>query len=75
MSESVAKLSVSVPSELAKAVRRRVGGRGLSGFVAQALAHELERDQLGSFLDELNDEHGAVSKTSLAAARKAWPKR
>jgi hypothetical protein len=55
MSESVAKLSVSVPSELAKAVRRRVGGRGLSGFVAQALAHELEREQLGSFLQELLD--------------------
>jgi hypothetical protein len=29
MSDSVAKLSVSVPSELAKAVRRRVGGRVL----------------------------------------------
>lgn len=75
MSESVAKLSVSVPSELAKAVRRRVGGRGLSGFVAQALAHELEREQLRSFLGELDDELGAVSKSSLARARKAWPKR
>lgn len=75
MSESVAKLSVSVPSELAKAVRLRVGGRGLSGFVAQALAHELEREQLGSFLEELNEELGDVSKTSLARARKAWPKR
>jgi post-segregation antitoxin (ccd killing protein) len=75
MSESVAKLSVSVPSELAKAVRRRVGGRGLSGFVAQALAHELEREQLGSFLEEMDDELGAVSKAALASARKAWPKR
>lgn len=75
MSEPVAKLSVSVPSELAKAVRRRVGGRGLSGFVAQALAHELEREQLGSFLDELNEELGPVSESSLASARKSWPKR
>lgn len=75
MSESVAKLSVSVPSELAMAVRRRVGGRGLSGFVAQALAHELEREQLGSFLEELDRELGEVSKASLARARKAWPKR
>lgn len=75
MSEPVAKLSVSVPSELAKAVRRRVGGRGLSGFVAQALAHELERQQLGSFLDELNEELGPVSESALASARKSWPKR
>jgi len=75
VSGSVAKLSVSVPSELAKAVRRRVGGRGLSGFVAQALAHELERDQLGSFLKELDDELGEISTASLSRARKAWPKR
>lgn len=75
MAESVAKLSVSVPIELATAVRRRVGGRGLSGFVAKALAHELEREQLGSFLEELDAELGPVSKSSLTSARKAWPKR
>lgn len=75
MSEAVAKLSVSVPSDLAKAVRRRVGGRGLSGFVAQALAHELEREQLGSFLQELDDQLGEVAPSTLAKARKAWPKR
>ena len=40
MSSSSAKLSVSLPAHLAKAVRRRVGPRGLSGFVAQAVAHE-----------------------------------
>ena len=40
-----------------------------------ALAHELEREQLGSFLDELNDELGQVSKATLTSARKAWPKR
>lgn len=75
MSQSVAKLSVSVPSELADAVRRRVGGRGLSGFVAQALAHELEREQLGTFLSELEQDSGPVPKRALAAARRAWPKR
>lgn len=74
MSESVAKLSVSVPSALAKAVRQRVGGRGLSGFVAQALAHELEREQLGSLLEELDADLGQVSNAALARARKAWPK-
>lgn len=72
---STAKLSVSLPAHLAKAVRRRVGPRGLSGFVAQAVAHELERQQLGSFLVELERKVGPVSASALAAARRAWPKR
>lgn len=75
MAQSAAKLSVSVPLPLAAAVRRRVGARGLSGFVARAMAHELEREQLGSFLTELDTIHGPVSKASLSKARRAWPKR
>ncbi len=75
MTQPAAKLSISLPSELADAVRERVGPRGLSGFVARAIAHELEREQLGAFLTELEDEHGPVSKTALARARKEWPKR
>lgn len=75
MSEVAAKLSISLPSQLAEAVRRRVGPRGLSGFVARAIEHELEREQLGSFLDELEQEHGPIPKTALARARRAWPKR
>ena len=75
MAEPAAKLSVSVPSHLAAAVRRRVGARGLSGFVARAIAHELEREQLGAFLAELDQELGPVSKAELSRARRAWPKR
>lgn len=75
MSETVAKLSVSIPKDLAKAVRRRVGPRGLSGFVAMAISHELEREQLGTFLDELEESAGSVSDQELAKARRAWPKR
>jgi hypothetical protein len=75
MAQPAAKLSVSVPQELATAVRRRVGSRGLSGFVARALAHELEREQLGVFLAELDEAHGVVKKSALAKARRAWPKR
>jgi hypothetical protein len=75
MGQPAAKLSVSVPSAVAAAVRRRVGARGLSGFVARAIAHELERDQLGSFLAELEGKLGPVSKAELSRARRAWPKR
>lgn len=75
MPQTAAKLSVSVPLELARAVRQRVGARGLSGFVARAMAHELEREQLGAFLAELDQLHGPVPKAILTEARRAWPKR
>jgi hypothetical protein len=75
MTQPAAKLSISLPGDLAAAVRRRVGARGLSGFVARAVAHELEREQLGHFLEEMDRELGPVPKAALATARRVWPKR
>ena len=75
MGQPAAKLSVSVPGDLAAAVRKRVGARGLSGFVARALAHELEREGIGTLLNELEEELGAPSKSEMTRARRAWPKR
>ena len=75
MGHPAAKLSVSVPGDLAAAVRKRVGARGLSGFVARAMAHELEREGLGVLIDKLEKQLGPPSKSVMARARKAWPKR
>lgn len=75
MATGAAKLSVSVPLDLAASVRERVGDRGLSGFVARAMRHELEREQLGGFLAELDEELGAVPKKALTQAKAAWRKR
>ena len=72
MAKGATKLSISVPGDLAKTVRKRVGARGLSGFVTRAMRHELEREQLGAFVAELDEELGPVSKKSLAEARAAW---
>lgn len=66
------KLSVSVPSDLARAVRRRIGPRGLSSFVARAMQHELEREQLGAYLEELDRELGPLPDDALTRARRAW---
>lgn len=74
MAQPAAKLSISVPGELAEEMRRRVGTRGLSGFVAQAIAHELERERLGALLKDLDAELGPVPKAELARARRQWPK-
>jgi len=72
MAKGAAKLSVSVPGDLARAVRKKVGARGLSGFIARAMKHELEREQLGSFIAELDAELGPVSKKALSEAQAAW---
>ena len=69
------KLSISLPSTLAKAVRKRVGERGVSAFVARALQHELEREQLGAYLEELDAQLGIPEPKALARVRRAWPKR
>lgn len=75
MGQPAAKLSISLPGELAAAVRKRVGSRGLSGFVARALTHELEREGVRVLLHELEQELGPPSASDMAKARKAWPKR
>ena len=73
--KKTAKLSISVPTALAKAVRKKVGTRGLSGFVARAMRHELEREQLSSFLADMDEALGPVPTRTLALARSAWPRR
>lgn len=75
MAQPAAKLSISLPGDLAAEVRRRVGARGVSGFVARAVAHELEREQLAAFLAEMDAELGPIPKDALRSARRAWPKR
>ena len=69
MAKSAAKLSISVPDDLARAVRRKVGACGLSSFVARAMRHELERVQLGAYLADMVRELGPVPKKTLAEAR------
>lgn len=70
---AVTKWSVSVDEDLAARVESRVGDRGLSGFVARAVAHELERDLLGEYLSELDDEFGEVPSGLVEHIDNAWP--
>lgn len=69
----VRKWSVSVEEELAARVEEHVGDRGLSGFVARAVEHELERDALASYLDGLDDEYGKVSNELVEHYDALWP--
>ena len=75
MADGAEKLSVSMPHKLASAARKRAGRRGLSSFVARAVARELEREALGEFLDELDKTLGPVPDAELKRVRREWPKR
>ena len=70
---AVTKWSVSVDEDLAARVESRVGDRGLSGFVARAVAHELERDLLDEFLTELDEEFGEVPPNVVEQIDGSWP--
>jgi len=70
---AVTKWSVSVERELAARVESRVGDRGLSGFVARAVEHELERDLLDEYLDELDAEFGPVPAELIESVDEQWP--
>jgi hypothetical protein len=73
-SAPIEKLSISIPRDLAKSVRRRAGARGVSAFAARAMRRELERENLGDYLEELNRELGPVPEELLDEARAAWPR-
>jgi len=75
MADAAEKLSISMPRKIAVAARKRAGTRGLSSFVARAVARELEREALGQFLDELDETLGPVPEAELKRVRREWPKR
>ena len=70
---AVRKWSVSVEENLAERVEVRVGDRGLSGFVARAVEHELERDLLDDYLNDLDAEFGAVPSETIDEYANQWP--
>jgi len=70
---AVRKWSVSVEENLAERVEVRVGDRGLSGFVARAVEHELERDLLDDYLADLDAEFGVVPAETIDHYANKWP--
>lgn len=70
---AVRRWSVSVEEDLAERVELRVGDRGLSGFVARAVAHELERDLLDEYLQELDVHVGPPAQEMVDHYDQQWP--
>ncbi len=72
-SGKVKKVSVSMPEELAEAVRARTGAGGFSRYVTEAVDREIRHDLLGELVDELEAEYGPVPQELLDEARREWP--
>ncbi|MCL2468030.1 MAG: CopG family transcriptional regulator [Micrococcales bacterium] len=66
-SPTVEKHSVSIPRTTSEGVRARVGSRGFSAYVSQAVARQLERDALDDLVAEMDAEHGPVDEDAVAA--------
>jgi len=64
---------VSLPADVTAEVRRRVGRRGFSGFVAGAVRRQLEREDLDALLAEMEAVNGPVPADLLAEAEGLWP--
>jgi|GEM_PF-2914012 len=62
------KISVTVEDELVEQVRDRVGARGLSAFMNQAVRHELQLARIGELLGDLENELGPPDEAMVADA-------
>ena len=70
---SIAKVSLSLDDDLVAAARSRVGGRGLSGYVNEALRRRLQRDRLVELLGQMEAAAGPVDPGILEEVRRTWP--
>jgi Arc/MetJ-type ribon-helix-helix transcriptional regulator len=68
----VQKVSVSMPEDLATAIREHTGPGGFSRFVAEAAERQLKNEQLRELLDELEAESGPIPDEMREQARRHW---
>lgn len=72
MASKYAKVSVTLPAALLERVKARVGARGLSGYVTQALEDEERRAVLRAWLADQDAEHGPVPTQVIEEVRRQW---
>ncbi|MFF9267868.1 hypothetical protein ACF1G3_16410 [Streptomyces rochei] len=63
-------ISVSMPSELVSELRSRTGRRGLSGYITEAVRHQLAMDGLAEIVASHEEKHGALTEQEVEAARR-----
>ena len=69
---TVSKVSLTIDEELLEEARQRVGRRGLSAYVSEALRRQLQHDRLGELLDQMEAESGPIPEDLMEEARNLW---
>ncbi len=69
----VRKVSVSMPEELAEAVRTRTGAGGFSRYVTDAVQEKVRLGLLDDLAAELEAEYGPVDEDQVEQAMSEWP--
>ena len=69
----VKKVSVSMPEELAEAVRARTGTGGFSRYVTDAVQEQIRLDKLDHLSAELQAEYGPFDEEGVREAMRLWP--
>jgi Arc/MetJ family transcription regulator len=63
------KFSVTIPEDLAATVQARIGKASFSAYVSEALARQVERDNLRELVSAAESQHGAVDRSAVKAKR------
>ncbi|MEU6861740.1 hypothetical protein ABZ924_00465 [Streptomyces sp. NPDC046876] len=63
-------ISVSMPTDLVAEIRSRAGRRGVSGYITEAVRHQLAMDGLAEIVAEHEAEHGVLTEEEIEAARR-----
>jgi hypothetical protein len=62
---------VSLPEDLAEAVREHVGSGGFSAYIAEALEQRVAMDKLGEIVADYTKDHDPLTLEEIEAARAA----
>lgn len=72
MASEYAKVSVTLPSSLVQRIKAKVGPRGVSRYVAEALEAEERREALRGWLTSQDVEHGPIPASIMEEVRQQW---
>jgi Arc/MetJ family transcription regulator len=66
------KVSITLDEELLREARERVGGRGLSAYVNEALRRKLADDRWDDFFAEAEREVGPIPDEVMEEVERRW---
>lgn len=69
--DGVGRRTVSMPQDVLAEVDSRVGARGFSPYVAEAVRRQLRHDKLSEFLEQAQQAVGPLTDEDRKAARRA----